>query len=56
MDTQLANLKRKIDFNENTIFQQQNEMKKEILGVGLEVLEHQNMRRFNIENQIPLII
>jgi hypothetical protein len=28
MDAQLVNLRRKIDFNENTIFQQENAMKK----------------------------
>lgn len=35
MDGQLGNLRRKIDFNLNTIFQQQKEMKKEINVVGL---------------------
>lgn len=35
MDSQLGMLKRKIDFNQNTIYQQEVEMGREISNVGL---------------------
>jgi len=37
MDNQLANLKRKIDFNQNTIYQQNQQITKEKLSLGLDL-------------------
>lgn len=49
-------LKRKIDFNQNTIYQQEVEMGREIENVGLEKMGREGLRKFNIESEIPSII